>query len=168
MSSCPARLDADGNEVATEAEDEIERAQTRSRIRALAQVRASASSTTSTMSPIDRRETLVPMTRTSITHAWNDDDEVTARVRINRPRQVPFSPLRSSAIHVNGIPMESPISSLSDPRIGPIHGSHGCLGTLVVDPLPMPLVDMVSRPPTLRKPYPKTVNVHKYADLAGR
>jgi hypothetical protein len=172
ISSCPARLDADGNEVTTEAEDEIERAHTRSRVRALAQVRASASSATSTLSPIElgaaRRETLVPMTRTSITHAWNDEDGVTARVRINRPQQMPLPPFTPDAIYLNGIPSESPISSHSDPRAGPIHDSHGCLDTLVVDPLPMPLADMISYPPTLHKSYPKTVNVHKYADLAGR
>jgi len=169
---CPARLDADGNEVTTEAEDEIERAHTRSRVRALAQVRASASSVTPILSPIElgaaRRETLVPMTRTSITHAWNDEDGVTARVRINRPRQMALPPFTADAIYLNGIPSEFSISSHSDSRASPIHGSHDGLDALLVDPLPMPLVDMISRPPTLHKPYPKTVNVHKYADLAGR
>jgi hypothetical protein len=105
------------------------------------------------------------MTGTSISHAWNDEDGVTARVRINRPRQMALPSFTPDAIYLNGIPSES---SHSDSRVGLIHGSHGCLDTLVVDPLPMPLAGMISCPPTLHKPYPKTVNVHKYADLAGR
>jgi hypothetical protein len=168
ISSCPARLDADGNEVATEVDAEIERAHVRSRVRALAQVRESASSAAPTLSPIElgaiRRETLVPMTRTSITHTWNDDDGVTARVRINPPRQTFMSPLTADTIYMNRTSSETH----PDPRNRPIHSSRGYFDTYIANPLPMPLVDMIPDLPTLHKPSRRTVSVHKYANLAGR
>jgi len=164
-----ARLDADGNEITTDEEDEIEHVLAQSRVRALAQVRASASSATPTLSPMElgaaRRETLVPMTRTSITHVWDDDDEVTARVRINSPRQTAISPLTTDA---NGIASETSTSSHPITQTRSINRSHRSFEAFVADPLPMPLVDMMPRPRTLDRQYPRTVKVHKYANLAGR
>lgn len=151
-----ARLNADGNEITTEAEDEMERAHARSRVRALVQIRTSASSAT------PRRETLIPMTRTSIAHVWDDDEGVTARVRINSPGQTVISPLTAN---VNAISSESSTTTHLSQQAGSMIVSP-C--SFDADPLPMPLVDMMSCSPALHRPYPRTVSVHKYASLAGR
>jgi hypothetical protein len=161
-----ARLDADGNEISTEAEDEIERVRAQVRVRALSQIRASATRPRSTLeSGVARRETLTPMTRTSITHVWDDNEGVTARVRLNAPLQTVISP---SADDINGILSETHTSAHLVPQTGSINRPRRSCDTFVADPLPMPLADMVTCLPTLHKPYPRTVIVHKYANLAGR
>jgi len=160
-----ARLDADGNEITPEAEDEIDRARARSRVHALAQIRASTSSATPSLSPIElgavRRETLIPITRTSTTHMW-DDDERTARVHINTPRQTAISSLTAN---VNMVSSGTPASAHPVPQACLINRPRH---SFVPDPLPMPLVDMITHPPTLHKSYLRTISVHKYASLAGR
>jgi hypothetical protein len=152
-------------------EDEIESARVQSRVRALAQVRMSPSYATPTLPPLEfgasRRESLVSMTGTSITHAWNGDEGVTARVRIN-PRQAAISPSTDGALYVNSFSSENSVSAYSLPQIQSINSPRHALDTFVADPLPIPLVDMMPRPQDLQKPYPRTVNVHKRANLAGR
>jgi hypothetical protein len=148
-------------------EEELERAHAQSRVHALAQIHASASSATPTLSPIElgvaRRESLIPMTRTSITHTW-DDDGVTARVHIS-PRQTGISPL---TVNASGISSGTPVSAYPVPQAYSTYRSHPSFDTFVADPLPMPLVDMTHYSPTVYSPYPKTIAVHKYASLAGR
>lgn len=166
-----ARLDADGNEITTEVEDEIERARAQSRASAYAQIRMSASSAIPTLSPIElgaaRRETFVSMTRTSITHTSNETERITARVRIN-PRQTAISPLTNDATYVNSTSSEIPGPTYSGPQSRLVNRSPHSLGAFVVNPLPIPLVDMMPHPPNPYKPYPRTIGVHKYANLAGR
>ena len=166
-----ARLDADGNEITTEMEDEIESAHVQSRIRALAQVHMSPSYATPTLPPLElgasRRGSVVSMTRTSITHAWNEGEGLTARVHIS-PRQTAIFPSTNGAPYVNNLSLENSVSAYSVPQVQSIHSPRHALDTFVADPLPIPLVDMVPRPMDLQKPYPRIVNVHKRANLAGR
>ena len=157
-----ARLDADGNEITAD-EDELERTRAQSRVRTQAQVRSFTSSSP-TLSPVElgtaARESLIPMTRTSITHS-PDDVEVMARVHINPPRQ---PDLFSSAIPANGDALHTSMSAQSYLQSRPTFGSYR---SFQPEPLPMPLADMIP-PPKLHIPNPRIVSVHKYANLAGR
>lgn len=139
----------------------------------LAQVHAEASDT----SPIERRtvrrETLVPMTRTSITHA-SYDDAAPARVRINPPRPISnSSPWGNTSLYVDDLsPIRAPARQLvitSDREWFTAHSSlcesHGAFHA---DPLPMPLSEMVPRSATVHKPHSSSIRVHKYASIAGR
>lgn len=158
-----ARLDADGNEITTDEEDELERSRARSRVRALAQIRSSNTSDQPAMSPIEigasRRETLIPMTRTSVPNSW-DGAGATARVRIRSSRH---AMAQAVASHSNG--------TIQDAHATPTHSwnfSTSRSTFMQVDPLPMPIVDMISQPSVQRKPCLSIVRVDKYAGLAGR
>lgn len=134
----------------------MERRRVQSLVRSSPQVRPSNSSAAPTLSPLEfgaaTRHTLVPVTRPSLAHPWDDNSAIIARVRINPPRQVDlpaftdaFAPQYSTSLYQ---------TSKSRRSFEP-------------EPLPMPLADMIPSP-ALHTPNPRIINVHKYANLAGR
>lgn len=134
----------------------MERRRVQSRLRSLPQVRPSNPSAAPTLSPLEfgagTRQTLVPMTRPSLAHSWDDNGAIIARVRINPPRQADlpaftdvFAPQYYASLYQ---------TSKSHHSFEP-------------EPLPMPLADMIPSP-ALHTPNPRIINVHKYANLAGR
>jgi hypothetical protein len=128
-----------------------------SRVRSLAQVRSSNPSAATTLSGAARGDTLSSMTRASLSHAWDDNGAV-ARVRINPLRQVDippfadvFAPQNYASAHSNA---QSSRSSRSYRSSEP-------------EPLPMALAEMMPTP-IIHTPNSRIINVHKYANLAGR
>ncbi|PBK76677.1 hypothetical protein ARMSODRAFT_948502 [Armillaria solidipes] len=157
-----ARLDADGNEIPYDEEEEIERNRFHQRLRTHER-RLTAQPVTE---PSQRLSDLVPVTQTSI---YADDDATIyrrPRVRLGRLEGGdPFEYNRASLDLSSGqydylYPSRRTAPSNEDPEY------YGSDVPFYVDPLPMPLSEMVSSPSSrLEK---RAVRVHKNASLAGR
>ncbi|KAK0198975.1 hypothetical protein F5146DRAFT_1021652 [Armillaria mellea] len=158
-----ARLDADGNEIPYDEEEEIERNRFYQRLRTherrlTAQPVAEPS--------LQRPSDLVPVTQTSI---YADDDATISRrprVRLGRLEGGdPFEYNRASLDLSSGqydylYPSRRTAPLNEDPEY------YGSDVPFYVDPLPMPLSEMVSSPSfRLEK---SAIRVHKNASLAGR
>lgn len=142
-----ARLDPDGNEIPSDEEEELERQRTADRLRN--HNRSDAA-----------RRVLMPMSRSSFT--VDDDIDYVPRVRLH-PRDLEYEHpgLRDNTPGVR----ERRGRENSEACAPQFYGSDV---PFFVDPLPMPLEDMV---PDHFKPNPKRTNnirVHKHATLAGR
>ncbi|KAH7929364.1 hypothetical protein BV22DRAFT_1125810 [Leucogyrophana mollusca] len=138
-----ARINADGDEIPSDEEEEIERTRARSRMR---------------LSHPDGRsseETFVPYTRTSIPHSSEYEPSV-ARVHIN-PQQTSSALYFFTPPEMSIIIKEESISLHADlpPRYP-------------LDPLPTPLSQMMPSPAALNHSPPRIIAVPKHASLAGR
>ncbi|KAF7967036.1 hypothetical protein HWV62_35994 [Athelia sp. TMB] len=162
-----ARLDADGVEINSDEEGSNERARARESLR----IRRAPPELSEGERRATARETLVPMTRTSISHAL-PEASVQARVRINPPP--PWAEWAPSP-WINSLyddpPPNRPGSHFapSRPRDGPIRLSSPLNEpyAFVPDPLPMPLAAMVPEVVLSRKSQ-NIIRVHARAGMAGR
>ncbi|KDQ54890.1 hypothetical protein JAAARDRAFT_71680 [Jaapia argillacea MUCL 33604] len=177
-----ARLDADGNEISTDEEDRVERDRTQIRIRMTTSQSVDQSiinmenGTRQTMI-----ESLIPTTRTSISHAT--DEPRNARVRLNAParRYYPL-PARRPRSTLPSPPSQSPTPARRDGMVGdstsPIEvcaaqaaqehlvQSFGSTLPYRINPLPQPVEDMTS--PAQRPSNTLVVHLRVGADFAGR
>ncbi|PBL00455.1 hypothetical protein ARMGADRAFT_1072810 [Armillaria gallica] len=158
-----ARLDADGNEIPYDEEEEIERNRFHQRLRTHER-RLTAQPVTEPS--LQRLSDLVPVTQTSI--SADDDATIYRRPRVRLGRLEggdAFEYNRASLDLSSGqydylYPSRRTAPSNEDPEY------YGSDVPFYVDPLPMPLSDMVSSPSSrLEK---SAVRVHKNASLAGR
>lgn len=138
-----ARLDPNGNEIPADEEEELERNRSQGRVRALYNARATASSTN--MQP--DTTTLMPITRTSIYEA--NEEENVARVRINAQDSTRY--MMSPAVtlgrsrHLLDVPNGHRSAHLDAEMVVPyLPDMFGSSIPFLVDPLPMPLDDMVT------------------------
>jgi hypothetical protein len=177
-----ARLDPDGNEIPSDEEEELERERSQRRLRMLYQARANASAA-AIVDPAEaamhesriavaraNARSLVPVTRTSISHGPEDDANVTdnfPRVRLNsRDPRAALSSVESIISIDNARRYDrSSTGRLEyvDPEI------VGSAAPFTVDPLPMPLTQMV---PVMSKARNQVgtqgIRLPKHASLAGR
>lgn len=158
-----ARLDADGNEIPYDEEEEIERNRFHQRLRTHER-RLTAQPVTEPSS--QRLSDLVPVTQTSI--SADDDATIYRRPRVRLGRLEGGDPFEynrasldlSSSQYDYLYPSRRTAPSNEDPEY------YGSDVPFYVDPLPMPLSEMVSSPSSrLEK---SAVRVHKNASLAGR
>jgi hypothetical protein len=157
-----ARLDPDGNEIPTDEEEEIERTRSQFRVRALHNARSS-----SHIQP--DVTTLMPVTRTSILH--EPGDEEVARVRINAQDSTRYTPsVADRSRRPGGVSSgHRPTNSTAETVV--LHSPHlfGSSLPFLVDPLPMPLDDMIScKSQSSNTDRGKEVIVFKQAIWAGR
>lgn len=133
-----------------------ERERARSRVRALAQIRASTPLPTLSS---DDGGALIPTTQVPATAVYYDLTRLTEpRVHIN-PAQPTFGPLYAEFSSPNDMASTAvPMNSIDD--------RDSCLSTYQAYPLPMPLETML--PKILRKEHIGPTSVHKHANLAGR
>jgi hypothetical protein len=171
-----ARLDPDGNEIPSDEEEELERVRAQHRLRMLYQARATAQ-----MDPTEARthesrvavartaRSLVPVTRTSISHGPDDDANVTEhlpRVRLNSRDPRVTLPSLESILSINNSPHDRSGTVRSEPADPEVIGSAAPFN---VDPLPMPLTEMLPSIVKARCPAGKQGNrLPKHASLAGR
>ncbi|KAJ7139594.1 hypothetical protein C8R44DRAFT_308000 [Mycena epipterygia] len=180
-----ARLDADGNAIPSDEEEELERARADYRMRALHQARASAAAVASRRVHAEsgvevpghpaldneRNSGTFPslVTRTS---ASPDDyaarETTSPRVRLNSRdavsgQRLGFGTVMDSVLSVESRPRQAACVCDTDPYPSP----YGSSVPFVVDPLPIPLSQMVPSK-NVRKGHLPPVRVSRHAGLAGR
>lgn len=164
-----ARLDADGVEIDSEEEGNQERARAREYLRAR-RFNSSELVEIERRAPV-RRETLVPMTRTSMSHAL-PEVAAPARVRINPPPP-PWAEWSPSP-WVNALYDDPPairpfVAPPNRPQNVPIRTPsplNELYHAFIADPLPMPLTAMIPEIALPRKSHNNKIRVHD--PIAGR
>lgn len=169
-----ARLDADGNEIPSDEEEELERNRAEYRVMALYRAQAEADGLDPSgfsLPPRPRPVNLVPVTA-SIPSPSDDIDfaDPFPRVRLSSrdPRSHPGSVWDSIAT-VDGNPSHRSQSALSPHDMEPMYNS-GYPSPFYADPLPMPLSEMVPPARKMRQGerLAAPVKVPLHASLAGR
>lgn len=164
-----ARLDADGNEISSDEEYELEhmRAEER-RLRQMYQARSSSQM---------EHESLIPVSRNP--HGPEDDGGV-ARVRLNQRHQpsrrdffdgavADFTRFLDDSSRRRSERLDAVLSGGAQlPDLDPLPEVYGSDTPFVVNPLPMPLAEMVARPEKGVKKPVAGIRVTAYASLAGR
>ncbi|KAJ6626925.1 hypothetical protein B0H10DRAFT_1997236 [Mycena sp. CBHHK59/15] len=178
-----ARLDPDGNAIPSDEEEELERSRAEYRIRALYQARASAAAVTSSAERRAQSGIDVPghlnfdsdrnaarfanlVTRTSISpDDYPTRESTSPRVRLNSRDSYPGQRLGFGTV------LDSVLSVDNRPRQTQTNGSgmliYGSSVPFVVDPLPIPLSDMMSKN-TDQKGRLTGIRVSRHAGFAGR
>ncbi|KAJ7456493.1 hypothetical protein FB451DRAFT_1276155 [Mycena latifolia] len=178
-----ARLDADGNAIPSDEEEELERTRAEYRIRALYQARASAAAVTSRVERRAQSSVDVPtldnersggafsnlITRTSVSPDDYPARETTSpRVRLNSRdtasgQRLGFGSVMDSVMAVDSRPRQAQVASDCSTQTL----SYGSSIPFVVDPLPIPLSQMM---PSKNDPKGRLAGarVSKQAGFAGR
>ncbi|KAK0466386.1 uncharacterized protein EV420DRAFT_827679 [Desarmillaria tabescens] len=158
-----ARLDADGNEIPYDEEEEIERNRLHQRLR----THERRLTTQPIIEPSSQRlSDLIPVTQTSI--YADEDATIYRRPRVRLGRLEGGDPFEYNRTSLDLSPGQYdylyPSRHTAPSNEGPEY--YGSDVPFYVDPLPMPLSEMVSSPSLRRKK--SAVRVHKNASLAGR
>ncbi|KAJ7102429.1 hypothetical protein B0H15DRAFT_768908 [Mycena belliarum] len=182
-----ARLDADGNAIPSDEEEELERTRAEYRIRALYQARASAAAVTARAELRVQSSVDVPplenerssgafanlITRTSIAPDDYPARETTSpRVRLNsrdaataHGQRTGFGSVIDSVLAVDSRPRQAQAQMTSDSGISAV--SYGSTVPFVMDPLPIPLCQMMPLKND-RKGLVAGTRVARHAAFAGR
>jgi len=167
---CLARLDADGNEIPTDEEDQLERLRSEHRIRTLYRPR----STTSSQTDVPAENTMAPVVATSSTRTTTagELDATIALMRINRREPGTLTGALDSVMSLDrsrrlvSSYALSTTNSSAETMMPDSPEMYGSSLPFLVDPLPMPLTAVM--------PAPKEVHggwvgkVPKHASWAGR
>ncbi|KAF7340080.1 hypothetical protein MVEN_01926100 [Mycena venus] len=175
-----ARLDPDGNAIPSDEEEELERSRAEYRVQALYQARASAAAVTSRAEWRPPRSVDVPphpnpdgnlVTRTYIDDHTVREATTSPRVRLNSrdaagQTRVGFGSVMDSVLAVDNRPSRPRRSSGDNIHI-PYDVPYGSSVPFVVDPLPIPLSEMMP-PMQAQKGRLTGVRVSRNAGLFGR
>ncbi|KAF8060997.1 hypothetical protein FPV67DRAFT_1673823 [Lyophyllum atratum] len=148
-----ARLDADGNEIPSDEEEELERIRAEYRIQAQSRSRGPISTRDG-----GDRSGFHPLQATTTSTSLSPDEENTItesipRVRLNARDQRPFyGSVMDSVITVDCLRREESLPSYATP--------------FCANPLPMPIQEMVWSPP--KRKASRVVTIPKHASFAGR
>ncbi|KAF7319901.1 hypothetical protein MKEN_00773400 [Mycena kentingensis (nom. inval.)] len=185
-----ARLDQDGNPIPSEEEEELERHRSEYRLRALYQARASAAAVANRVERDAQSSVEVPdasafsnlVTRTSVSpdDGYDTVSSRRPRVRLNSrndsslfpPPRVGYGTVMDSVLAVDNRPPRSNSTARPVRRFAdiPTNVPYGSAEPFVIDPLPMPLDEMMPRSPPRKKVASAAgwVRVSRDAGLAGR